>query len=88
MLKIHMFKPEGVLGNLSYLIENREKQTAFVVDPSNGTTIYSYLMEREIELLGIINTHNHRDHTEGNSFLLSQYSELPVYFDVVDNFEF
>ena len=80
-----MFPPEGLLGNLSYLIENKEKKEAFVVDPSSGEKIYSFLKEKNILLLGIINTHEHADHISGNFYLCSQIKNLSV-FSVVEDF--
>ncbi len=50
--------------NLTYLI--RSDNRALVIDPSDATSVLSYLSEHSLQLDMILNTHHHFDHVGGN----------------------
>ena len=59
--------------NYSYLIIDKEDNTACVVDPSEADPIIEYLENNNIKLKFILNTHHHYDHVGGNEKLKSKY---------------
>ena len=59
--------------NYSYLIIDKEDNTACVVDPSEANPIIKYLEKNNIKLKFILNTHHHYDHVGGNKKLKSKY---------------
>jgi hydroxyacylglutathione hydrolase len=59
--------------NYSYLIIDKEDNTACVVDPSEADPIIKYLENNNIKLKFILNTHHHYDHVGGNEKLKSKY---------------
>ena len=58
------------LRNFTYLIGNAQQQY-WCIDPFDGEQIAQWLTERGASLRGIINTHEHDDHTCGNLALLA-----------------
>ena len=52
--------------NYSYLIIDKTKNIACVIDPSEAQPIIKYLEEKNIHLKYILNTHHHYDHVGGN----------------------
>ena len=69
-MKIHQLYTESFLRNFTYLIELSDK-TAIVIDPWEDVLINSVLSEKNLDLKVIINTHEHRDHTNGNKALIN-----------------
>lgn len=61
------------LKNISYLIQINTTQ-AWCVDPTNFNAIDLELSKRNLELVGIINTHSHIDHIGGNEELSKKYN--------------
>jgi hydroxyacylglutathione hydrolase len=60
----------GVLGNFSYIVGDKETGLAAAIDPPLDTrTILDLLSKNNFELVYVINTHGHPDHTEGNATL-------------------
>jgi len=59
--------------NYSYLIIDKAKNIACVVDPSEAEPIIKYLDENKINLKFILNTHHHYDHVGGNTKLKKKY---------------
>jgi glyoxylase-like metal-dependent hydrolase (beta-lactamase superfamily II) len=60
----------GVMGNLSYVVGDKETERAAVVDPPLDTRIILDLLSKNnLKLVYVINTHGHFDHTEGNATL-------------------
>ncbi|MEM3074920.1 MAG: MBL fold metallo-hydrolase [Candidatus Pacearchaeota archaeon] len=56
--------------NLSYIILNKKTKEALVVDPFKNIEIYIKKAEElRIKIVGVINTHLHIDHIEGNEHL-------------------
>ena len=71
-MKIHQLYTESFLRNFTYLIELSDK-TAIVIDPWEDVLINSVLSEKNLDLKVIINTHEHRDHTNGNKALINAH---------------
>lgn len=65
------------LRNFSYVLEFDEKK-ALCIDPCNAQIVSDFIEQRDLELVGIINTHEHFDHIEGNASLVSKYG-CPVF---------
>ena len=59
--------------NYSYLIIDKENNTACVIDPSEANPIIKYLENNKIKLKFILNTHHHYDHVGGNQKLKERY---------------
>ena len=57
--------------NYSYICFNDNE--AFVVDPSEYTPIKNFLLEKNLDLKFILNTHHHHDHIGGNKELKQDY---------------
>ncbi|UCH02564.1 MAG: MBL fold metallo-hydrolase [Candidatus Bathyarchaeota archaeon] len=58
--------------NFSYIIADETSKEAAVVDPSfNATAIIQFANKQNFRIKYIINTHHHRDHTEGNERIKS-----------------
>ena len=81
---------KGSGDNFSYLITDEESKETMVVDPSNnGLEIIEIIESEGLKLIYIVDTHAHRDHTNGNAILKAKYqakvvvySESPVTNDI------
>lgn len=71
MLEVHQIFTANHLRNFTYLLETKNKQF-YVVDPWDGKEILQYVEVRQGSIMGVINTHEHSDHTRGNAEILSQ----------------
>lgn len=57
----------GGYDNFGYIIADVEAKKCVLVDPSpNPEAILSQVESNDLEILYVINTHDHHDHTEGN----------------------
>jgi len=69
----------GYDDNFSYIIHDEETKNAIVVDPSGDLNlILETLEESESDLVGVLLTHTHHDHTDKLDELLRSYA-VPVY---------
>ena len=75
-LEIEVIK--SLTDNYIWILINYNKSSAFVVDPGEASAVLSWLKKRKINLLGILITHHHPDHTMGVEGLLNCY-DVPVY---------
>jgi len=66
-MEVKQIYTESFLRNFTYVISHGSE--AYCVDPYNAKQITDYLDKKKLNLLGIINTHEHADHTLGNSDL-------------------
>jgi hydroxyacylglutathione hydrolase len=65
--------------NYIWVIEDSHG-AAYVVDPGCGQSVIDYLTANEIQLVGILITHHHKDHTGGIALLQQAYGQqLSVY---------
>ena len=64
--------------NYGYLVVSEETGAAAVIDPSEAEPVLSRVEKEKVTLKAILNTHHHRDHTGGNSGILS-HARLEVY---------
>lgn len=61
--------------NLSYLIHNSKK--AIIIDPFKNIEIYlKKAKSLNLEIIGVINTHQHIDHIEGNKGFIEKGIEI------------
>jgi len=71
-MKIHQLYTNNQLRNFTYIIQ-LDNGSALVVDPWDALVINDFLNDNELSLSTIINTHEHWDHTKGNSTLVNQH---------------
>ena len=64
--------------NYSYLIIDKNKNDACVVDPSEAKPIINFIEKENINLKYILNTHHHFDHIGGNIELKEKYDSIVV----------
>ena len=69
--------------NYAYLVVCEKTNKAAIVDPSESDPVIEKVQQEGVNLVAILNTHHHRDHTGGNTGLLERYS-LEVYGGRVD----
>lgn len=72
-MKIHQFYTYNELRNFTYILE-LANQTAIVIDPWDADEINQQLESLSLSLKAIINTHEHWDHTKGNTKLVEEHS--------------
>ncbi|MDE7191956.1 MAG: MBL fold metallo-hydrolase [Clostridia bacterium] len=74
----------GLLSNNTYLVENQEDKTCFIVDPSTESNkLTDYIDANNLRLEGILLTHGHFDHIGGVAFLKEKYG-AKVYMHKMD----
>ena len=66
--------------NYSYLIFNKDKKIACVIDPSEAKPIIDVIEKNKINLKYILNTHHHYDHVGGNKELKKKYNSKIIGF--------
>ncbi|MFK8011715.1 MAG: hydroxyacylglutathione hydrolase C-terminal domain-containing protein [Marinicellaceae bacterium] len=71
-MNIHQIYTDNQLRNFTYIIQ-LSNGSAIVVDPWDAEVINTFLIQNSLSLSTIINTHEHWDHTKGNSALVSQH---------------
>src|ERR1043166_1623311 len=69
--------------NYGYLIVCPKTNAAAIIDPSEADPVLRRIEQENVNLLAILNTHHHRDHTGGNDGLLAQHT-LKVYGSKTD----
>ena len=70
--------------NYIWLLQITGQSTAYVVDPGDAQAVEKALMEKSLDLAGILITHHHHDHTGGISEL-TRNRKIPVYGPVSSN---
>ena len=65
--------------NYIFVLCDREKKIAAVVDPALAPPVLEYLEALDAELVAIFNTHHHSDHVGGNRKLIQRFPNLCVY---------
>jgi len=59
--------------NYGYLLICDKTHQAAIIDPSEGEPVLRRVEQEKVELVAILNTHHHRDHTGGNEALLASH---------------
>lgn len=72
-MQIHQLYTNNQLRNFTYIIE-LGNDSAIVVDPWDAEIINDFLANNNLSLRTIINTHEHWDHTKGNSELVIKHN--------------
>ena len=70
--------------NYAYLVTCTATNQAAVVDPAQADPVIAAVQAAGVELVAILNTHHHWDHTGGNKALLKRWPQLAVYGHVSD----
>jgi hydroxyacylglutathione hydrolase len=65
--------------NYIFLLLDRDRAIAAVVDPAEAVPVLKVLGETEAKLVAIFNTHHHGDHVGGNRELMEKFPDLCVY---------
>lgn len=76
MIKIHQIYTYSPLRNYTYLIEGKDQ--VFSLDPYGAEQLIQKIEQIGKPLAGIINSHEHFDHTEANLELVMKFN-CPVY---------
>ncbi|MBD5771572.1 hydroxyacylglutathione hydrolase [Marinomonas colpomeniae] len=64
--------------NYIWIIEDKDSSDIWAVDPGSAEVVLNYCNENTKNLVGILITHHHNDHTGGVADL-KQHSKCPVY---------
>jgi hydroxyacylglutathione hydrolase len=78
-VQIHQIYSGSRLRNFSYVIHSREQERVYCIDPYDAGQLAEFLSERGLRLTHIINTHEHADHTCGNTGLLERFRDVRVW---------
>ena len=74
----------GLLSNNTYIVENEEDKTCFVVDPSTESVkLTNYIDGNKLKVEGVLLTHGHFDHVGGAAHLQSMY-DAKIYMHKMD----
>jgi len=76
-LKVHQFYTESKLRNFTYFIEGNQGHF-LIVDPWDGQKCLDFVQSKGGLVKGIINTHEHCDHTQGNALIVKK-TQCAVY---------
>jgi len=71
-MKIHQIYTASELRNFTYLIELNDG-SAIAIDPWDKSVVNNLLLENNLTLKAIINTHEHWDHIQGNPDLVAEH---------------
>lgn len=75
-MQIHQLK--ALTDNYNFILHDPQSKKNFAIDPSGAEPIRSFLTKKNWQLDGILNTHHHPDHTDGNLALKKIY-DCPIY---------
>jgi hydroxyacylglutathione hydrolase len=76
---MQIYRLPALSDNYIFLLHDRERQIAAVVDPADPKPVLHKLAELDAELVAIFNTHHHADHVGGNRALLQKFPRLIIY---------
>ncbi|KAM4026031.1 hydroxyacylglutathione hydrolase-like protein [Anomaloglossus baeobatrachus] len=65
--------------NYMYLVIEEHTRDAIVVDASVAKKLLDIVQKEKANLKAILSTHHHLDHSRGNTELVKQFPDLPVY---------
>jgi hydroxyacylglutathione hydrolase len=72
-MKIYQKYTGSSYRNFCYLLQNTEKNEIWCFDPWDGEQVETWMDEIGGTLKGIINTHEHWDHVQGNEYLKKRH---------------
>ncbi|MGV0103390.1 hydroxyacylglutathione hydrolase [Nostoc sp. DSM 114167] len=81
---MQVIRLEALSDNYIFLLVDRQKQIAAVVDPAEAEPVLKQLAQLKAELVAIFNTHHHNDHVGGNQQLIQHFPQVTVYGGVED----
>jgi glyoxylase-like metal-dependent hydrolase (beta-lactamase superfamily II) len=75
--------PVGMLATNCYVVNCVKTKEAIVVDPGwdfdeEAQPIFSYIEREGLKIIGVVNTHGHQDHINGNEVMQKKYA-VPIY---------
>lgn len=76
MVRFERFYAHNDLRNFSYLIFDEESGSSWVIDPWEARPFTEYIKKQGLTLKGILNTHQHWDHTRGNEELSKTFNAV------------
>lgn len=74
--------------NYIWVIVNELLSQAVVVDPGEADSVIQFLKTNQLNLIGILLTHKHADHTGGVAALVEAYPGVAVYAHALENIAF
>lgn len=74
--QIWRFFAHNHLRNYTYVLQEIATQEALVIDPWDGEQMLTWAHGENVQLIGVLNTHGHADHTQGNAALMK--AKVPV----------
>jgi hydroxyacylglutathione hydrolase len=74
-----------LVDNYAYLLVCESTLKAAVVDPSEAEPVLQAVRRERVDLVAILNTHHHHDHTGGNDELADETDGLLVYGHASDH---
>lgn len=83
MMKMRVVVIPCLRDNYVFVATENERE-AVVVDPAVADRVIDTLERENLELVAILNTHQHFDHVGGNRELLERYPGIPVYAHASD----
>lgn len=63
----------------NYIWVLQQDQKAIVFDPSEAQPVLQFLAHKRLDLVAILLTHNHHDHTDGVAGIRAVFPDVPVY---------
>ncbi len=83
----------GQMQNFTYILQDEDTDTAVIIDPSwDLDKLQTVIQQNNLQVLYIINTHHHFDHTVGNEGIVQQtgakiiqYKTSELYHDISVN---
>lgn len=66
--------------NYCYILTDESSNKSWIIDPAFPKDIEDYLInENKSDIIAIVNTHHHNDHSGGNKYLLSKlFKNVPI----------
>ncbi len=60
------------------LSDNPQDKSAWIVDPGESRKVIEYFHQNQLELVGILLTHHHYDHTGGIAAVRAELGDVPI----------
>ena len=75
---ISIIKIPQLKDNYSYIIKDQKTKSIIIVDPAESVSLIEYIKKNKLNLVSILLTHHHSDHTAGVNDLVNHFN-IPVY---------